>query len=126
MSDVKDQSSGEFGLCRKLDARQGSELCGTVPGWVRDAVCARDRVLAASSLSLVSASLSVSRMNCVASRANWLSGIFTPEISLTIMVHPPPGKARTHAFQVRAEVSGITAGFWTAVNKPALPHHRLL
>jgi hypothetical protein len=52
-------------------------------------------------------------MNCVASRANWLSGIFTPEISLTIMVHPPSvsGKARTHAFHLRAEVTGITAGF---------------
>ena len=29
--------------------------------------------------------LSVSRMNCVASRANWLSGFFAPKISLLIM-----------------------------------------
>jgi hypothetical protein len=45
----------------------------------------------------------VSRMNCVASRANWLSGIFTPEISLTIMVH-------LHQYQVRPELTPFTSG----------------
>src|SRR5205085_6925644 len=82
-------------------------------------------------------------MNRVASRANWLSGIFTPEISLTIMLDLPPvagkvpnslpfrsGRGDRHCCDAKLEIAQLMPigrerflfRFPKTPHKPDLPH----
>src|ERR1700756_2938812 len=64
-------------------------------------------------------------MNRVASRANWLSGIFTPEISLTIcsILHQYQVKSRTHCLSGRGEAASFSASVaYSSLSNPDLQY----